>query len=166
MSLTYKHMGGPKAQWLRFQTCDRRDWIRSPTAWFLVYSLRQATHTQESLFLKQLNWYHLVCDWLGARQICGLISCTYHESSTHSMPKRLKRSSLCFLTVKDTPHILSTIILSALPNLARSSALIAQVSLPYTITLSEHRHHIFFPSVSKSNNIKRIKCWLLSETFL
>ena len=32
--------------------------------------------------------------------------------STHSMPKRLKSSSLRFLSFKDTPHILHTIILS------------------------------------------------------
>ena len=55
--------------------------------------------------------------------------------STHSMPKRFKSSSLRFLSFKDTPHILLTIILSALLNLARSSAFIAQVSLPYTNTL-------------------------------
>ena len=41
--------------------------------------------------------------------------------STHSMPKRFKSSSLRFLSFKDTPHILLTIILSALLNLARSS---------------------------------------------
>ena len=35
--------------------------------------------------------------------------------STHSMPKRFKSSSLCFLSFKDTPHILLTIILSAPP---------------------------------------------------
>ena len=35
--------------------------------------------------------------------------------STHSMLKRLKSSSPCFLSFKDTPHILRTIILSALP---------------------------------------------------
>ena len=34
--------------------------------------------------------------------------------STHSMPKRFKSSSLRFLSFKDTPHILLTIILSAL----------------------------------------------------
>ena len=42
--------------------------------------------------------------------------------STNSMLEWLKSSSLCLLSFKDTPHILRTIILSALPNLARSSA--------------------------------------------
>ena len=52
-------------------------WVRILTARFLANGLRQATYTQESLFTKQLNWYHLVFDWVGVRQICGLISCTY-----------------------------------------------------------------------------------------
>ena len=68
--------------------------------------------------------------------------------STHSMPKRFKSSSLRFLSFKDTPHILLTIILSALLNLARSSAFIAK-SRYHIPTLSVHRHHIFFPSVSR-----------------
>ena len=63
--------------------------------------------------------------------------------STHSMPKRLKSSSLCFLSFKETPHILRTIILSALPNLARSSAFIAHISLPYTNTLWTQASYIF-----------------------
>ena len=63
--------------------------------------------------------------------------------STHSMPKRFKSSSLRFLSFKDTPHILLTIILSALLNLARSSAFIAQVSLPYTNTLCTQASYIF-----------------------
>ena len=63
--------------------------------------------------------------------------------STHSMPKWLKSSSLCFLSFKDTPHILRTIILSTLSNLARSSAFIAQMSLPYTNTLWTQASYIF-----------------------
>ena len=38
--------------------------------------------------------------------------------STHSMPDWLKSSLVCFLSFKDIPHILHTIILSTLPNLA------------------------------------------------
>ena len=34
--------------------------VRILTAQFLANSLRQATYAQESLFTKQLNWYHLV----------------------------------------------------------------------------------------------------------
>ena len=63
--------------------------------------------------------------------------------STHSMPKWLDSSSLCFLSFKDTSHILRTIILSVLLNLARSSAFIAQVSLPYTNTLWTQASYIF-----------------------
>ena len=66
---------------------------------------------------------------------CSLDLALWILFSTHSMPKRLKSSSLRFLSFKDTPHILRTIILSALLNLTRSPAFIAQVSLPYTNTL-------------------------------
>ena len=42
-----------------------------------------------------------------------------------------------------TPHILRTIILSALPNLARSSTSIALISRPYTNTLWTQASYIF-----------------------
>ena len=62
--------------------------------------------------------------------------------STHSMPKRLKSSSLRFRSFKDTPHILLTIILSVLISFARSSAFIPHVSLPYTNTLCTQASYI------------------------
>ena len=70
--------------------------------------------------------------------------------STHSMPKRLNCSSLRFLSFKDNPHILRNIILSALPNLSRSSVFISHVSLQYTNTLWIQAY-IFFPSVSNGH---------------
>ena len=49
-------------------------------------------------------------------------------SATQLIPRRLYKSSLCFLSFKDTPHIHLTIIRSVLSRLLRSSAFIAHVS--------------------------------------
>ena len=59
--------------------------------------------------------------------------------STHSMPKRFKSSSLRFLSFKDTPHILLTIILSALLNL-RLATISTTSPCPFP-----HRCHIDTP---------------------
>ena len=56
-------------------------------------------------------------------------------SATQLIPRRLHKSSLCLLSFKDTPHIHLTIIRSVLSKLFRSSAFIAQVSVPYIKTL-------------------------------
>ena len=50
-------------------------------------------------------------------------------------PKRLYKTSLHFLSFKDTPHIYLTIICSALSRLCRFSAYIAHVSVMYVNTL-------------------------------
>ena len=63
--------------------------------------------------------------------------------STHAMRKRLK--SYASYHFKDTPHILSTIILSVLLNLSRSSAFIAHVLLPYPNTFGTLTGLIYFP---------------------
>ena len=52
-------------------------------------------------------------------------------SATQLIPRKLHKSSLHFLSFKDTPHIHLTIIRSVLSKLLRSSAFIAQVSVPY-----------------------------------
>ena len=51
------------------------------------------------------------------------------------IPRRLHKSSLHFLSFKDTPHIHLTIIRSVLSKLLISSAFTAQVSVPYIKTL-------------------------------
>ena len=66
------------------------------------------------------------------------------SSSTHSMPKQLNNSSLCFYHLTTLHmHILRTIILSALLNLFRSSAFIAHIWIPYTNTLWTQASYIF-----------------------
>src|SRR5260221_12168084 len=81
--------------------------------------------TQSSLFLRSMcpNHLNLPCRT---------------TSNTHSIPNRPHNSSFVFLSFNVTPHIHLTIILSALSNLRISSTFIAQVSLPYTITLCTH----------------------------
>ena len=59
-------------------------------------------------------------------------------SATHWIPRRLHKSSQCFLSFKDTPHIHLTIIRSALFRLFRFSAFIAQASVSYVKTLWTH----------------------------
>src|SRR5260221_708835 len=81
--------------------------------------------TQSSLFLRSMCPNHL-----------NLPRRT--TSNTHSIPNRPNNSSFVFLSFNVTPHIHLTIILSALSNLRISSTFIAQVSLPYTITLCTH----------------------------
>ena len=56
-------------------------------------------------------------------------------SATQLIPRRLHKSSLHLLSFKNTPHIHLTIIRSVLFKLLRSSAFIAQVSVPYIKTL-------------------------------
>ena len=56
-------------------------------------------------------------------------------SAAQLKPRRLHKSSLRFLSFKDTPHIHLTIIRSVLSRLLRSSAFIAHVSVPYIKTL-------------------------------
>ena len=56
-------------------------------------------------------------------------------SATQLIPRRMHKSSLRFLSFKDIPHIHLTIIRSVLSKLLRSSAFIAQVSVPYIKTL-------------------------------
>ena len=59
-------------------------------------------------------------------------------SETYSVSSRLNSSSLAFLSLSFTSHIHLIIILSLLSSLRISSAFIAHVSLPYTITLCTH----------------------------
>src|SRR5208282_1354229 len=56
-------------------------------------------------------------------------------TETHSMSSRLNSSALAFLSLSLTLHVYLIIILSVLSSLCISSAFIAHVSLPYTITL-------------------------------
>src|SRR5208282_6340284 len=72
---------------------------------------------------------------------CLRSTCSNHLSlprltttETHSMSSRLNSSALAFLSLILTPHIHLIIILSVLSSLCISSAFIAHVSLPYTIT--------------------------------
>ena len=83
--------------------------------------------------------------------------------STHSMPKQLKRLSLCFLSSKDAPGILCIIIFSALPNLARFSSFIAQVSLPYTNTLWTQASYIFPFSFNEAHLFVKTGAGILLE---
>src|SRR5260221_5134355 len=64
-------------------------------------------------------------------------------SNTHSIPNRPNNSSFVFLSFSVKRHIHLAIILSALSNVRISSTFIAQVSLPYTITLCTHALYIF-----------------------
>ena len=52
-------------------------------------------------------------------------------SSTLCTTKSLYKSTLCFLSFSDTPHIHLTIICSVLSRLCRFAFFIAQVSVPY-----------------------------------
>src|SRR5208282_2314865 len=56
-------------------------------------------------------------------------------TETHSMSSRLNSSALAFLSLNLTPHIHLITILSVLSSSCISSAFIAHVSLPYSITL-------------------------------
>src|SRR5208282_6762362 len=56
-------------------------------------------------------------------------------TETLSMSNRLNSSALAFLSLNLAPNIHLIIILSVLSSLCISSAFIAHVSLPYTITL-------------------------------
>ena len=70
----------------------------------------------------------------------------YHASplsSTLSTPKSLYKSTLCFLSFSDTPHIHFTIIRSVLSRLCRFASFIAQVSVPYVNTLWTQALYIF-----------------------
>src|SRR5260221_6060286 len=97
----------------------------SASTFFTFYHHISACSTQSSLFLRSMcpNHLNLPCRT---------------TSNTHSTPNRPNNSSFVFLSFNVTPHIHLTIILSALSNLRISSTFIAQVSLPYTITLCTH----------------------------
>ena len=58
-----------------------------------------------------------------------------HTSSTLCTPKRLYKSTLRFLSFRNTPHIHLTIIRSVLSRLCRFAFFIAQVSVPYVNAL-------------------------------
>ena len=70
----------------------------------------------------------------------------YHRLTTSAMlssPKRLYKSTLRFLSFRDTPHIHLTIIHSVLSRLCRFASFIAQVSVPYVNTLWTQALYIF-----------------------
>ena len=66
-----------------------------------------------------------------------------HHLSHALNPKRLDKSTLRFLSFRDTPHIHLTIIRSVLSKLCRFATFIAQVSVPYVHTLWMQALYIF-----------------------
>ena len=83
-------------------------------------------------------------------------------SATQLIPRRLYKSSLRFLSFKDTPHIHLTIIRSVLSRLLRSSAFIAHVSVPYIRT----RENEFWERTVHEQKSDSKKLWRTVSTVL
>ena len=92
-------------------------------------------------------------------------STPHHISNTMEYSRRLYKSSLRFLSFKDTPHIHLTIIRSVLSRLLRSSAFIAHVHIPEIMKNSLPMHsgweNIIIECIFVWNN----RFWRCSATF-
>ena len=80
----------------------------------------------------------------------------FTASDTDSIPILSLSSALGTLSLSDTPHIHLTILISVRSNLPLCSAVMAHVSLPYTIALLTHVTYSFPFSLSDTSFLVKI----------